>query len=76
MDLNSCFKLCLLEKPKIFRVMYKDNFQEWRPHIWQSIERDYGLTCLKVKTQQYQVVLSQMHSLNQALAPLKAPWRR
>ena len=36
------------------------------------------MTCLKVKTQQYQVpvVLSQMHSLNQALAPLKAPWRR
>ena len=27
---------------KIFRVMYKDNFQEWRPHVWQSIKRDYG----------------------------------
>ena len=28
---------------KIFRVMYKDNFQEWRPLDWQSIKRDYGL---------------------------------
>ena len=27
---------------KIFRVMYKDNFQGWRPHVWQLIKRDYG----------------------------------
>ena len=22
--------------------MYKNNFQEWRPLVWQSIKRDYG----------------------------------
>lgn len=22
--------------------MYKDNFQEWRPHVWQSIKRNFG----------------------------------
>lgn len=27
---------------KIFRVMYTNNFKEWRPHIWQSIKKDYG----------------------------------
>ena len=22
--------------------MRKDNLQKWRPHVWQSIKRDYG----------------------------------
>ena len=27
---------------KIFRAMYTNNFREWRPHLWQSIKKDYG----------------------------------
>lgn len=27
---------------KIFRAMYTNNFNEWRPHLWQSIIKDYG----------------------------------
>ena len=85
MDLNSCFRLCLLEKPKIFRVMYKDNFQEWRPHVWQSIKRDYGLGSDVNENDLFKsedpAIPSNSSSvtnaqLNQALAPLEAPWRR